>query len=461
VIRYHARWVLPISAPPIENGTVTVSDGRIGYVGPRAGAPRGDDRDLGDALLMPGLVNAHSHLELTLMRGFLEDLDFASWIMRLNGVKWAVLDRASMLDAARLGLVEGIRNGITAYADTCDSGVAFDAMIEAGVRGVMYQEVFGPDPSQCATSLAELRAKVGAFRTRETSLVRLGVSPHAPYTVSDPLYAAVAEYALRESLPVAVHIAESDVERQLVEQGAGVFAAGLRRRGIAVTPRARSSIALLERHRVLETRPLLIHCVRVDDDDIDVIARAQCPVAHCPISNAKLGHGTSPLLELLDAGITVGIGSDSVASNNRMDMLEESRAAILAQRARVARHDALCAKDALYLATLGGARALGFDAEIGSLDAGKSADLAAFPLDPSVMPIHDPEATAIFSLPGVPAYLVAVAGQELVRDGKILRVDPALPSRVEATAEKMREWAKQSDTSAREPTGNSRSANLS
>jgi cytosine/adenosine deaminase-related metal-dependent hydrolase len=357
VIRYHARWVIPISAPPIENGTVAVADGRIGYVGARANAPRGDDLDLGDALLMPGLVNVHSHLELTMMRGFLEDLDFAHWILRLNSVKRAVLDRESMLDAARLGLLEGMRCGITTFADTCDSGVAFDAMIEAGVRGIMYQEVFGPDPAQCAASLAELQSKVESLRPRRTARVRLGVSPHAPYTVSDPLYAAVAAYASRESLPVAVHIAESDVERELVERGEGVFAAGLRRRGIAIAPRARSSIALLQRYGVLDTRPLLIHCVRVDRDDIRVIARAKCPVAHCPVSNAKLGHGTSPLLELLDAGITVGIGSDSVASNNRMDILAEARAAILAQRARMARHDVLCARDALHLATLGGARA--------------------------------------------------------------------------------------------------------
>jgi cytosine/adenosine deaminase-related metal-dependent hydrolase len=453
VIRYHARWVIPISAPPIENGTVAVADGRIEYVGPRADAPRGADLDLGDSLLMPGLVNVHSHLELTMMRGFLEDLDFPQWIVRLNGVKRAVLDRERMLDGARLGLVEGIRSGVTTFADTCDSGAAFDAMIEAGVRGIMYQEVFGPDPAQCATSLSELRAKVDALRARQTSLVRIGVSPHAPYTVSDPLYAAIADYASRESLPVAVHIAESQAERELVERGNGVFAAGLRKRGIAIAPRARSSIALLERHGVLDTRPLLIHCVRVDRDDIGVIARAKCPVAHCPVSNAKLGHGTSPLLELLDAGITVGIGSDSVASNNRMDMLAEARAAILAQRARVARHDVLCAKDALHLATLGGARALGLDAEIGSLDVGKSADLAAFPLDACTLPLHDPEAAAIFSLPGVPASLVAVAGHELVREGKLLSADPALSWRVEATAKKMREWAR-ANTRGASPHGN-------
>jgi len=124
-------------------------------------------------------------------------------------------------------------------------------------------------------------------------------------------------------------------------------------------------------------------------------------------------------------------------------MLAEARAAILAQRARVGRHDVLCARDALYLATLGGARALAIGDEVGSLDVGKSADLAAFPLDASTLPVHDPEATAIFALPGVPARLVTVAGRELVRDGRLLQVDPDLSARVDQTARLMREWARQ------------------
>ena len=420
---------------------MAVADGRITYVGPRAAAPRGDDRMLGDAVLMPGLVNVHTHLELTVLRGFLEDLDFPNWIWRLNGVKRAVLDRARMLDSARLGIQEGIRNGITTFADTCDSGVAFDAMLESGVRGIMYQEVFGPDPASCAVALEELRAKVAAARARETELVRVGVSPHAPYTVSDPLYAAVARYASDQRLPVAAHIAESEVERALVERGEGVFADGLRTRNIPIAPRARSSIALLQETGLLETRPLLIHCVRLDDDDIRTIARNRSSVAHCPVSNAKLGHGTSPVLELLREGVTVGLGSDSVASNNRMDLLAEARAAILGQRARAAKHDVLCARDALLLATLGGARALGLDREIGSLEAGKSADLAAFPCAPSAMPIHDPEAALIFALPGTHASLVTVAGRELVRDGDLVEHDASLADRIEDTARLMRAWS--------------------
>lgn len=441
MIRYHARWVIPVSAPPLEHGTVAVDDGRIRYVGPRAHAPRGEDRELGDALLLPGLVNTHTHLELTALRGFLEDLDFARWIVRLNGVKRAVLDRERMLDAARFGIVEGLRAGITTYADTCDSGVAFDAMLEMGVRGIMFQEVFGPDPATRDRSLAELADKITALRQRETALVRVGVSPHAPYTVSDLLYAGVADYARRERLPVAVHIAESEVERELVERGEGIFAEGLRRRGIDIAPRGRSSIELLERTGILETRALLIHCVRLDDADIDLVARRRAPVAHCPVSNAKLGHGTARVLEMLAAGITVGLGSDSVASNNRMDMLAEARAAVLAQRARVAKHDVLCAKDVLALATLGGARALGLEQEVGSLEVGKSADLAAFPVDECGMPVHDPEAAAVFALPGANATLVTVAGRELVRDGRVVGNDHGLGRRMEETARLMREWA--------------------
>lgn len=440
MIRYHARWVLPISAAPIENGTVAVAHGRIAYVGSRSGAPPGSDSDLGDALLMPGLVNAHTHLELTVMRGFLEDLDFAQWIMRLNRVKRAVLDREQMLDGARLGVEEGLRAGITTYADTCDTGVAFDAMREAGVRGIVYQEVFGPDPAACEQAMTELRAKVLAMRQRETPLVRVGVSPHAPYTVSDLLYEAVARYAEEETLPVAVHIAESEVERRLVEEGEGVFADGLRKRNIGVAPRARSSVELLERTRILKRRPLMIHCVRVDATDIALMAAASVPVAHCPASNAKLGHGIAPLLEMIEAGLTVGLGSDSVASNNAMDMLAESRSAVFSQRARLARHDALSARDALFLATIGGAKALGLEREIGSLEAGKSADLAAFPLAPSVVPVHDPEAAAVFALPGARASLVTVAGRELVRSGKVIAGDASLIARVEATAMRMRTW---------------------
>ena len=444
MIRYHARWVLPISRPPLENATVVEHEGRIAFVGSRADAPRGTDVDLGDVALLPGLVNAHTHLELTVMRGFLEELDFRSWIIRLTKARRDVLSPEALMDSARAGIAEGLLAGITTFADTNDSGAPFQAMREMGVRGISYQEVFGPDPSQCAESLAGLKAKIDVLRRDETALVHAGASPHAPYSVSDSLFEATAAFAREESLPIAVHIAESEDESRLVARGDGRWADFHRDRGLTVTARARSPVALLERTRVLDARPLLIHCIRVDSADVSAIARHDCSVAHCPVSNAKLGHGVAPLLELRDAGVRVGLGSDSVASNNRMDLLDEARLAILMQRARVGRPDDVTATEALELATLGGARALGLEAEIGSLDVGKSADLAAFPLHHArATPVYDPATALVFSASGAPATFVAVAGRPLVRDSCLVGAAATAPP-LDAHARALSEWLRAS-----------------
>lgn len=433
-MRYHARWVLPITQPPVENGTVVERDGIITYVGPRATAPAGEDYELGDSILMPGLVNVHTHLELTAMRGFLEDCSFASWIDQLRQSRNETMDERMLLDSARLGILEGLEAGITTFADTCSSGVVMTALDELDVRGIMYQEVFGPDPSHCAAAMTDLEARVESLRPRETDLVALGVSPHAPYTVSDELYAAAARFANWKKLPMAVHIAESEPEMDIVVRGEGDFADRWRRRGIAVAPRARSPIELLEKHGVLERGPLLIHCVRVDSTDIGIMARHRCAVAHCPASNAKFGHGIAPLPPMLAAGIRVGIGSDSVASNNRMDILDEARLAVLIHRAATQRHDAFGAHQALELATIAGARALGIDSRAGSLEAGKDADLAAFSVDIArTTPLGDPYSAAIFALPGRSARLVAVRGNVLVENGRARAWDASLADRVRKT----------------------------
>lgn len=441
-MRYHARWVIPITRPPIENGTVVESDGIIEYVGTRSGAPPGDDYDLGEAILLPGLVNTHTHLELTAMRGFLENCHFTEWIDRLRQSRNEVMDANALLDSARFGIVEGLEAGITTYADTCSSGVAMQAMCDAGVRGIMYQEVFGPDPSHAQAAMRELEERIETLGVDPTELVSLGVSPHAPYTVSDPLYDAAARFANSRRLPLAMHIAESAPEHDLVTSGSGDFAERWKRRGISVAPRSRSPIALLEERGALERGPLLIHCVRVDSADIAIIARHRCSVAHCPASNAKFGHGIAPLLPLIAAGIRVGIGSDSVASNNRMDILDEARLSVLIHRAATRRHDAFGAHEALQLATIGGARALGIDARVGSLEVGKEADLAAFRTDsPRTIPTGDPYSAAIFALPGRSAELVTVRGNVLVERGRARVADKALAARVQAIGTALATWA--------------------
>ncbi len=444
MICYSARWILPVTAAPIANGTVAVENGKIVYVGPASDAPVGQAVELGDALILPGLVNAHTHLELTVMRGFLEDLSFVDWIGKLRRGRNEVLTAESLLDSARMGINEGIRAGVTCYADTCSTGIVMQAMREAGVRGIMYQEVFAPAPEGADAALADLIQRIEHLQGQVTDLVALGVSPHAPYTVSEKLYSGVAAMSRARRLPLAMHIAESAEEDDLVRNGTGPFAELWRRRGIAVPKKGdnRSPVELLARHDLLRPDSLLIHTIRIDADDLDLISDHDCAVVHCPISNAKLGHGIAPLTEILARNIRAGLGSDSMASNNRMDILEEARMALLVQRARAKTHDAISAGQVLRLATIGGASALGLADRIGSLEVGKDADIAAFPLThDKALPGTDPVATAVFALGGTDAILTVVKGRELLAGGKITGEDPGLRSRCMETGHALSEWA--------------------
>src|SRR5512140_1000600 len=300
------------------------------------------------------------------MRGFLEHLCFNDWIDKLRSSRKHALTDDMLLDSARYGIIEGLESGITTYADTCATGFVMHAMLEMGVRGIMFQETFGSGPEQCEASITALRARVAELAPLQTDLVKLGISPHAPYTVSDLLYKASADFAREEGWLMGLHIAESAAEQELVQNGAGAFAEEWIERSLEVIPRGRSPVALLETTGCLATSPLLIHAVRLDSADIELIAKHNCTIAHCPASNAKFGHGISPLAELLEAGVKVGLGSDSVASNNRMDILEEARLAVLFQRASRRNERIIPAHQALELATLGGAKALRIDDKVGS-----------------------------------------------------------------------------------------------
>ena len=428
---YTAAWVLPVTAPPIRDGALLVdAHGRIARVGPLEVMPAASDAqriDLGAAVLLPGLINVHAHPELSAFRGLLDDLPFHEWIPSLMRCKrGADLDFDDYLDAARWTCVESLRNGITTLGATEDSGAAIAALREARMRGLVYLEVFGPAPDQVDSSMVLLREKIQRWGPETNERVRIGISPHAPYTVSDALYTAVADLARRSHLPVATHAAEAEAEDLLVREGLGPFAGGLRSRGIETTPRAPSTVQLLERTGILACQPMLIHALRFTDEDMQRVADAGATIAHCPIANARLGHGIARIVEMRAAGLRVGIGTDSVASNNRLDLLEEARVAQLMQRASLRSAAALPSTELLEMVTIEPARMLGIADRVGSLEVGKDADFCVISLaQPHTVPAPDPVGAVFHSARGSDVLMTAVAGEVLYVGGTIMPFDAA------------------------------------
>ncbi len=468
---YSARWVLPIVSGAIEFGAVAIEGDKIVAVGEASQIadrfPRATVTNFGNSVILPGLVNAHSHLELTAMRGFLEreEHDFFAWLRKLTMARKAMIADDLFVSAA-CGAMEAARAGITCTGDS--SSVATHTMKaagEIGLRGTIYQESFGPDPNVAEQSIAGLRRELDAMRAIETSRVHAGVSPHAPYTVSAPQLKMISRMAIEDKLPLMMHAAESQAERSLMFEGVGAFAEGLRQRNIEWKAPGISTIQYLARHGVMETKPLLAHCITVDDHDIETMRIAGASVAHCPKSNAKLRHGRAPFAKFLRANLRTGIGSDSVASNNNCDILEEARFATLLARASegrggsptvregVARNDSLAdarateplsAEQALFAATLGGARALGLDGEIGSLQQGMQADLTVVGLDGiHQQPVNEAVDTLIFSSSGRDVRMTMVAGKQIFRDGIVTTADEAdLKSRLVVVRNKLEDAIK-------------------
>jgi cytosine/adenosine deaminase-related metal-dependent hydrolase len=393
---YSADWVLPVDGDPVADGAVAVADGRIAAVG--TAEELGEGERFAEAVIVPGLVNAHSHLEYAVYAGFGDGLAFGPWI-RLHIERKGRLEWPDHVAVARLGAAECLRSGVTTIADASYSGAAAVAAGELGLSGIVYLEVFGSDPARAE----ELRERLAALERERGQLVSLGVSPHAPYSVSPALYAAV--YALGR--PVATHVAESDDELDYLLRGEGPIAAVSE-----VDPPGTTSVRHLAAEGLLGAHVVAAHCVKVDAAEIALLAEHDVAVAHCPRSNALLGCGIAPLGELRAAGLRIGLGTDSPASTPSFDMFEEMRTAVYAARARERRPDALLASEALELATLGGAGALGLGDEVGSLAPGKRADLAVVSLAGSpYLPWEDPAVAVVFGGSPDRVLLTLVAGE--------------------------------------------------
>jgi 5-methylthioadenosine/S-adenosylhomocysteine deaminase len=374
--------------------------------------------DLGHAILIPGLVDAHCHLEWSLTGGLVEDGDFTTWLGELLELtpRMRPEDHAT---ATLLGALRCIEHGTTTVADSGPTGAGAAALREAGLRGAVHVEAFGRQTGGAARDAAAVVAtRVAELDEQAGPLVQVGVSPHAPYTVGPELWAALTARGDLADRPWATHLAESPVESRLLASGDGPLAELFARRGS--TPGrwqgSGSPVARLHAGGALRAGLVAAHCVQLEAHDAARLREAGVAVAHCPVSNHRLRCGRLPIASLRDHGVIIGLGTDSPASAGDYDLRAEARACAETHGDTAP----LRADELLRLATLGGAEALGLARRIGTIEPGKRADLVAVTPLPGTSRA-DPSAAALAAAAAVT--LVMVDGLTVMEQGSPLTLD--------------------------------------
>ncbi|HQL75334.1 MAG: Atrazine chlorohydrolase [Planctomycetes bacterium ADurb.Bin126] len=365
-----AEWVVPGEGPPIRGGVLQGTAAVIEYVGPAGSAPPAPlsgRRRLADTAILPGLVNAHTHLELTCLRGQLpRERPMNQWVFALLGrrPKGRKQDK-SVADGAQ----QCLAFGTTTVADISYNNRAWKVLKASPLRKVCFAEVTGIGPEE---RKAIPRLKAALRGARGDARLRFGLSPHAPYSTAEDVYRKVIALARRKHWPVTTHLAESEAERQFLLRGSGKFfdlLAALGLIDLSVAVHGCTPMAYAQRTGLLDEGALLAHVNALDDDEFRLLAASPASVALCPRSNDFFGRSGHRYAEMLAAGVNVALGTDSLASNDSLDMLEEMRTLRLDGKVSNA--------DILRMATLNGARALRMDDKIGSLAPGKQADWVA------------------------------------------------------------------------------------
>jgi 5-methylthioadenosine/S-adenosylhomocysteine deaminase len=428
-----AKYVLPVSRPCIEDGAVLVREGSIADVGTRADLeeryPGELGRDFGLAALMPGFVDLHTHLEYHVFRGIVDDLGYSGWKMQVSKLERNLTDE-DWEDSAYLGAMESIACGITSIADITNTGASLKAAASAGLGGIVYREVSTMDKTKVAGRLAEASDDIEDWQGRaEAPVLRIGIAPHSPYTCHPTLFEAAAGLAIERDLPTAIHLAGSHDEFDFVKYGSSSLAQDFREQSgwndLTWMPTGVSPVKYVQQWGMYAIPNLLaVHCVQVDDNDIEILAENDVSVAHCPRCNAKLGMGIAPLRQLLEHGLRIGMGTDSPASNNTVDMFDEMRIGLLLQRGVTGAAEFFTAERFVRLATLEGARAVRADQRIGSLESGKQADVIAVDLSGShQVPTRDPASVLVHSANAENVVMTMVAGRILYDHGEYQTID--------------------------------------
>ena len=417
---YTARYVVTMDAERrlIENGAIAIKGDRILAAGPRAEIERRFQArqrlDRPQALIMPGLINTHTHAAMSLLRGIADDLHLQDWLTKfIFPAEAKNVTPDFVLWGTRLACLEMMLSGTTTFVDMYYyEDRAAEAVIGAGMRGILGETVIGFPVADAKTPADSLRFTESFIqRYKNDPLVVATVAPHAVYTVNDEDLRACRRLATKYSVPLVIHLAETKHEND--EQ--------LSKRGMTAT-------GVMNAIGVFDGPTIAAHGVWLDDRDIGILKTHNVGVAHCPSSNMKLASGVAPVLKLLAAGIFVGLGTDGPAgSNNDFDMLEEVNLSSNLQKVTSGDPTALPARQALEMATILGAKAIGMDREIGSLEAGKRADLITVRLDrPHAVPLYNVYSQLAYALKGSDVQDVMVNGRPIVRDGQSLTLDKGL-----------------------------------
>ncbi len=422
---YRAAYVIPMDGRVISNGEVLVRSGRILQVGNglSASLPEEPVTDFGKCALLPGFVNTHCHLDYTFTRNSLDGKNLWEWI-ESAAFNWTRKPHMEIVRlSALLGAAELALSGVTCVADSSFTGLSAEALQLIGLKGIVYLELFGQSArADYARVFDEKLSAAQELRNKYPRLATVGLSPHSVYTSNREILELCAE-ACGKGVPIAIHLAETTAEIDYLLNGTGPIADLRRRMGYEPMTTGMKPAEYLHDVGLLRKGVCVAHCVALTASEIELVARSGVGVAHCPKSNAFLGCGISPMAELVWSGAVVGLGTDSAGTCLRFDFFEEMRSALAMQRARAQDAAVVSAKDVIELATIGGARALGLDSRIGTLEPGKSADFVTVDLS-DVLPTEDIW-LAILSRNVGKVHTVVVNGEDVVKSGKLQSLDRA------------------------------------
>jgi len=428
----HARWIAPVEPPGVvlDRHTLVVSEGRIVDLLPTIAATSryaaSETIELRSHVLIPGLVNLHTHAAMTLLRGLADDRPLMDWLQ--NHIWPAEMRLASpefVHDGTLLACAEMLRGGVTCFNDMYFfPEAAARAALASGMRaalGMIAVEFRSPYASDAGDYLGKGLALRDSLRGEPR--LAFCLAPHAPYSVSDATLERIAVYAGELDVPVHMHLHETAEEIRGSLEAHGV-----------------RPLARLRNFGLLGPGLIAVHLVHITQDEIAVLAEHGCHVAHCPASNLKLASGIAPISALLRQGINVGLGTDGAASNNRLDILGEMRLSALLAKGASGDATAAAAHTVLEMATLNGARALALDDRIGSLAPGKRADAAAIELSTlETSPAYDPLSQLVYAAGREHVTHVWVEGQLLVANGALTRIDTGeILAKAAAWTEKIR-----------------------